>query len=379
MDMNEDDADVPRLPLFDLNLGDLPASSDGGWSDSDDDDADLSDGGRHDKHVEGEGEYTGKWRMLTVRTKLDPPSSATRDRMEEWGRPITPFPKRIAKLDLLEEVHEEAAGQEIDMFKNQEAAIDEEEEREVREMSIPLDDEDQQEEQEMSVEFESQDLEILDPGTPRPFNFDVSTDDPVVDDTGELPNAEVAPQEEPQDTSLDASFGQHDDNQLSTVNFDPRTHANDEEDEEEREVRQMSVEFDDGEDTYLTHKLNESASPASTNQESGLQPGSPVPSWAANAVSCSPPADVDESMEDPIAMPQEHRVFAAAEENAAEDIDGDSSDEVESDFEDAGVVKITSTDPRAAARAAAILKQVRLDPFKSVHMRFSDHVCTFIA
>ncbi|KAG6824701.1 hypothetical protein H0H92_006094 [Tricholoma furcatifolium] len=44
------------------------------WSDSDDDDA-----------VE-EGEYTGRFRTNSVPTKLDPPSSATRERMEDWSK-----------------------------------------------------------------------------------------------------------------------------------------------------------------------------------------------------------------------------------------------------------------------------------------------------
>jgi hypothetical protein len=313
MVMNADDAEVPHLPLFNLNLDDLPASSDaGGWSDSDDDDATLRDGRYADgEQVEGEGEYTGKWRMLTVRTKLDPPSSATRERMEEWGRPITPFPKRIAKLDLLEE--------EEHMFKHREEATDDEEEKEVREMSIPLDDEEQDAAKDLG---------------PRPFDFDVS-----FEDIHELPTPEVVPQEEPQDTLLDASFDQHGDNPATKLH--PEIYADSEDDQEEREVRQMSVEFEDGEDE------NESAS---------IPPLQPVLSLAAPAV--------DESMEDPGVISQELGAFAAAEEAA----DGDSSDEVESDFEDVGLVKITSTDPKAAARAAAILKQVRLNSF----------ICTFL-
>ncbi|EED83299.1 predicted protein [Postia placenta Mad-698-R] len=41
------------------------------------------------------GEYTGKFRMLAVPTKEDPPNSHTRERMEAWGRPISPFPRII--------------------------------------------------------------------------------------------------------------------------------------------------------------------------------------------------------------------------------------------------------------------------------------------
>jgi hypothetical protein len=42
----------------------------------------------------------------------------------------------------------------------------------------------------------------------------------------------------------------------------------------------------------------------------------------------------------------------------ANELEGDSSDGEDIDGVDGGVVKITSGDPRAAARAAAILKQV---------------------
>jgi hypothetical protein len=379
MDMDEGDADVSRLPLFNLNLADLPPSSDaGGWSDSDDDDHALPGGsGGHAEDgeaMEGEGEYTGKWKMVAVRTKLDPPSSATKERMEEWGRPITPFPKRIAKLDLLTEVHgeEAAAWDDIDMPSEPGEAADEEEEREVREISVPLDDEGDQEEQEL--EFDSQDLETPDTAMQGPFDFDASVDDPVVSDE-ELPLMEVAQQEELEDASqIDESFDRHDDDQLLAVNVNLR--MNEEDEEEEREVRQMSVEFDNEEDSHAKECVasqNGSASLAFTplnNQESAGQTGSPSPSpanklsWFTRAAPLEGYADVDEEMEHSSLVhktQQAEETFVAAERTAAGAINDDSSDdEAESDSDDASVVKITSADPRAAARAAAILKQVRL-------------------
>ncbi|KAI6012148.1 hypothetical protein BKA83DRAFT_9489 [Pisolithus microcarpus] len=53
--------------------------NDDGWSDSDDD-FNLT------------GEYTGKYKMLKIPIKGDPPISETRERMESWGRPPSPFP-----------------------------------------------------------------------------------------------------------------------------------------------------------------------------------------------------------------------------------------------------------------------------------------------
>lgn len=56
------------------------------WTDSDDD----------DEAVEGEGDFTGKFYMYSVPTKMDPPTSATRNRMEQFGRPISPHPNHLS-------------------------------------------------------------------------------------------------------------------------------------------------------------------------------------------------------------------------------------------------------------------------------------------
>lgn len=113
--LDPDDAGISPVRLFGSN--DVPMSLNGGWSDSEDAGGQGSivaagAGGME----EGEGEYTGHWKMLLVRTKQDPPSSATRGRMEEWGRPISPFPKKLAFLEEVaevEEVHQEETHQEV--------------------------------------------------------------------------------------------------------------------------------------------------------------------------------------------------------------------------------------------------------------------------
>jgi hypothetical protein len=51
-----------------------------------------------DSEGEGEGEYTGRFKMFHIPTKADPPTSGTKARMEEWGRPVSPFPYE-ARLD----------------------------------------------------------------------------------------------------------------------------------------------------------------------------------------------------------------------------------------------------------------------------------------
>lgn len=51
-----------------------------------------------DTESEGEGEFTGRFKMFQVPTKADPPTSGTKARMKEWGRPVSPFPYE-ARLD----------------------------------------------------------------------------------------------------------------------------------------------------------------------------------------------------------------------------------------------------------------------------------------
>ncbi|KAJ3003176.1 hypothetical protein NUW54_g5436 [Trametes sanguinea] len=71
-----------RLPIFDFTN---VADDNEAWQDQDSD-ADESD------DFDQTGEYTGKFKVLTVPTKADPPSSCTRSRQDAWGHPISPFP-----------------------------------------------------------------------------------------------------------------------------------------------------------------------------------------------------------------------------------------------------------------------------------------------
>jgi hypothetical protein len=83
-DFSMDDTDI-HLPIFDLS--NIPSSA--GCTSDDDDDL--------EEH--GEGEYTGRYTVMKVPTKVDPPTSGTRDRAEKWGRPISPFPKISALVE----------------------------------------------------------------------------------------------------------------------------------------------------------------------------------------------------------------------------------------------------------------------------------------
>ncbi|OBZ77297.1 hypothetical protein A0H81_02060 [Grifola frondosa] len=87
-DFTSDDAPAPPMFHFDTDMQDV----DGGWDDDDDDD--------DDDLFNQSGEYTGKFTLLTVPTKADPPSSCTKQRMDAWGHPISPFPRIDARRSL---------------------------------------------------------------------------------------------------------------------------------------------------------------------------------------------------------------------------------------------------------------------------------------
>lgn len=68
-------------PLFDFSN---PQDDADAWDDVSD-----ADG---DDDFDQTGDYTGRFKVLTVPTKADPPSSCTRARQHAWGNPSSPFP-----------------------------------------------------------------------------------------------------------------------------------------------------------------------------------------------------------------------------------------------------------------------------------------------
>ncbi|KXN84110.1 hypothetical protein AN958_00435 [Leucoagaricus sp. SymC.cos] len=107
--IEEEDLDItpPDMPFFEL--GDN-ANVDGGWSDDEGGDLPMlppPDTVKGSPTKEGEGEFTGKWLEVLVKTKADPPSSATRGRMDEWGNPKSPFPLGIQETTGAVPVREE--------------------------------------------------------------------------------------------------------------------------------------------------------------------------------------------------------------------------------------------------------------------------------
>ncbi|KAF9048318.1 hypothetical protein BDZ89DRAFT_1033304 [Hymenopellis radicata] len=279
--------------------------------------------------MRGEGEYTGKWMMKLVPTKQDPPSSATRARMDSWGRPVSPHPFR-RRFSRVEEDSEEEDG--------------------------PIQ---QEEETEMAVEDGNNEIPIADyddedddPGVQPPHDTDGQPDVPQdvaasmnCDDELESPQpttevAEVSdssmpvdsqnPSAETNDISVDQEEVALDKDASAPVPFPSLNHADSDDEAEEEEVRAMSVEREDAPSPQLYPSLH------SHYLAAPLLNVSPVPEQVQ--------AQVATRMDD----------------------DEGESDSEEVDF---NLVKISSKDPHAAATVAAILKQYNYDCYTKTKLR----------
>ncbi|KAG6855464.1 hypothetical protein H0H87_002417 [Tephrocybe sp. NHM501043] len=380
--------------------------------------------------AEGSGEYTGRFLSLSIRTKLDPPSSATKARMDNWGPPITPFPYR--RLERLPE--EEPSPRDIHDNDEREGTPtpapplplidpdtvqqeqDEEEERQVREMSLPLQD-----------DAEEPTARLPPPTTPKgAFDFDVSfeedaslhdeqpkdndqeqelirapstspphepeqaptTTTPMENPVDTQPHVEEHQEEEQQDQSMiidpsyeeGQSYEEHEEPSVSytqeegeagvmdaapepIIPGDQQHRENEQEeeeddDDEEREVREMSFSLD-GSDSEEgpEDRVEEPYTPAPVSPSTRPAQRVPLPSFTLPPQSPSAPA-------------QQPQATVIEDEDVGGEVLGEADEDDGSDHEslEYGVVKITSADPRAAARAAAILKQHDYDCYTKLSL-----------
>ncbi|KAJ3988967.1 hypothetical protein F5890DRAFT_1583098 [Lentinula detonsa] len=88
----QEHAELEAYPHF--MLDDFLVATADSWSDTDDEGLPRTPVRATRIIDEGIGEFTGHWRTTQIPTKADPPSSATRSRMDEWGRPKSPYPYR---------------------------------------------------------------------------------------------------------------------------------------------------------------------------------------------------------------------------------------------------------------------------------------------
>ncbi|KAK0244405.1 hypothetical protein EDD85DRAFT_807955 [Armillaria nabsnona] len=295
------DMDVDE-PFNNILFGDNFAGD--GWSDSDDDDVEM----------QGQGDYTGKWKMKLVKTKNDPPSSATRTRMEHWGRPISPYPCTRRRVSCVVEEDDDNEAEEPVILEK--ATLQQHNNAPGDPLPSIDDDNEAAEENQLGaisvgVDKEGQDPDDSQENASRAMH--INQEDQDAQEEREVREMSIGPGED--ELSVQSATIVPSDNDA----------------EEERQVREMSIETDvpvPPKSTLLKPVVEPVAAAVHFSTE---QHEAPVAEMDLNS---SPVADV------------EVQVTEAMDES-------DSSDEEI----DMGVVKITSSDPRAAARAAAILKQ----------------------
>ena len=341
VDDNED-ANLPEQPVFNFaGAGEDPwSSSDGGLS-------------------EQEGEFTGKFRVMHVPTKADPPTSTTRERIEQWGRPISPFPLKGSPIPENDADIEADESSDLDLPLAQpqlhvEKCVD-------RHVSEALEDaqgpgneiEVHQEEPKDTVISET--IEIM-PANDIAYDNHVESATDIEtthldqetrdeDHEGLYPQEEVRARLGPRDESVDVKGNTPDREQGETESHSTTTL---------QENQVSDVLGDGGRADPVEDGLTDEEIVVRALSEEPPQLGSP-----------RQPTPEPQSLEGHVEVDEPMLKTEDAES------EGDSSDE-----SDLSVVKIVSDDPWAAARAAAILKQVRpCPPYLGLH---SHLVCSMI-
>jgi hypothetical protein len=328
----DDDEDIESLkqPLFNL-----AANGEDSWS--------SSDGG----NSEQEGEYTGKFRVMQVPTKADPPTSGTRERIEQWGRPISPFPRKSSPIP--EREHEEdndsdnAGDLDLSLVQPQfhvekiEDCRVPESPKDVRgpisEIEVP---------QEPANAPEISETEHTAPS--RDLTHDNHAD--VTSPGDEAHNTSVGPPTYPQEVvgevveSGDESLCQNgitaaQEGDEAVNVFHPV--ASQQDDLISAEIFDLHPDSDEGELVGEDRKDEDTVDRALSEELASPREHPPEPHLLEECI------EIDEPMAEPA-------------DDADAESEGDSSDD-----SDLSVVKIVSDDPWAAARAAAILKQVCSD------------------
>ncbi|KAE9400183.1 hypothetical protein BT96DRAFT_919592 [Gymnopus androsaceus JB14] len=383
------------IPFF------FPAA--GSWSDSDDDDI------RDSPHTpvretgvidQGIGEFTGRWHMTKVRTKADPPSSATRMRIEDWGKPISPYPYPVSrpssgagvrldstspspslrprtstheageaeKTTLGSEVVEEGEGDDTATIKEESMSV-EHRTGGTQEVEIQPDDEDQAEEEEqeeqevraLSLPPEQEDSEEEEEEVRR-----LSLEPEEEEDNHDLEEQEEPEDREPEPSRTDNSGAAH---SASTSQPPFRLHSR-EAPVSSPPLRNLSFlrSSNQTRGSLRTSDPVERAKELFGVRSSPLKPSSAL----AEEVSDDEDHEMEPANELRIAKPTEQEQEMVEEEVALVDEDEaemSSGDESDPTVEDPGLVQITSSDPKAAARAAAILKQHDYDCFTKIVLK----------
>ncbi|KAH9924216.1 uncharacterized protein B0H18DRAFT_439080 [Fomitopsis serialis] len=381
---DDEDASGDPAPVF--NFSALDAASDDDWSDD-------GRGAGREEAEEATGEYTGRFRVMAIPTKADPPSSCTRMRMDKWGRPKSPHPRRsLAALEegeegvdedededeVMKEVEEaeESEGREEDVLEGQDVELEEEVYQplvEVRE-ELALDEDEESYEAryepavipveepdfvDLSVEVHEDSrtpsptpFELLTQKTTEQYDFDVLMDDASDQDTLTEPDPDLADDfvSELSSKGKERAIVHSDVSPLpstSTVTVEAPTEAEVEVVEEYSSVDVDEEEEDRSDEAVIDRELSVLPDDESEEEEE-IEATTEVLQHAFHPPSESRSTDAEAN---PVRSPEVQPAAADEYDNPA-----DGSDDDESDSLDDGVIKITSDDPLAAARAAAILR-----------------------
>lgn len=405
-DWGTDDSEGPIEPAFQFDANDVVDDT-GVWDDSGDDEDDGADSG-----FDQTGEYTGRFKVLTVPLKADPPSSSTKARQVHWGNPVSPFPggtwgrampgSSSPPLKASPEVEErEETLQEEDVLildgsddppldgEETESTVDDAEERPAEQSTTSTD-----------LRFSFAEL-TRSPSPPTPMEPE-RVIQPEAD--GEKQEQEDVVMRDaspyiPHPPLIDSSFEEDEGEDVSmSMSFDQPITGSDAEDDDsdaetvDRELSRPPDSDSDDEDapppvSVLTPpratspvRISEHPTSPPVRPKGFLSITSPLrrqksPTWSPGrdmsplpSIQSLLPATLETLA--PIASTSQHTLDTLEVPDAREDVDDRMKDDVvteldedsasiDSDTElDDGVIKITSGDPRAAARAAAILKKV---------------------
>ncbi|KAH6909522.1 hypothetical protein BKA70DRAFT_1276401 [Coprinopsis sp. MPI-PUGE-AT-0042] len=344
---------VERVPMLDFDAVLRDGEDGGDWSETDDEDEwDLIQGGAKQGGVEAIGEYTGRFRTLRVRTKADPPSKATLERMEKWGRPVSPFPEEGRSFAGSQEAgleamglpvqdtptHEELQRPAVGRYDDEQLEEFAEDEQEVEEEQQPRRSEDSEDEEEvvrLSMGLGEEDEEQE--GTVRHHHSGSEEEE----DEGMIENRipDDLPPSSPPSMASSSPLKLH---------------------QEDEEMEYSSEDHERYEsESPLKRKSGGYSSSPYRHEETFYDTVVPMPQEPGSEVQdLDEEEDVDsqEEEDDEPAMYEEDEQEdgPAIQEDADEENDDDDSTDLEADM---SMVKIVSADPRAAARAAAILKQ----------------------
>ncbi|KAJ3734342.1 hypothetical protein DFJ43DRAFT_993538 [Lentinula guzmanii] len=269
------------------------------------------------------GEFTGHWRTTQIPTKADPPSSATRSRMDEWGRPKSPYPyRRPSSSAIMHRIGTTSPSPSHPQSRADSSAAAK---------VLSLDDA-------STITVSSQ-------------RNDQAAE--VAQDDGFEPTTV-----EPSTTSQDAEthFENEEENEEQEVRALSLPPDNeDEESTDEEEVRRLSLGPDkvDRKDGYDSTQEEAKARDSNLNDAPDTMPGNNV---------------VGPSSFMPTITPHhgEELLLPLSTEDVGEMSSGDESDPIN---QDPGLIQITSSDPKAAARAAAILKQHDYDCYTKIVLK----------